>query len=300
MLTVKSVAHRGETIFAPQCTEPAYVYAAKNGFRYAENDVNLTSDGELVMWHDTSLERLGNLVDINEYEIYTDNEILYYYNASTSKLYTYTTEYTESAVSVASLTRCRGENYRTQDLTLAELKRIDFGRYVGSEFAGTTILTFAEWVLLCKRFGLGMYIDTKISYTSANVEEMVKTIQLYGMGDYVTWININTTAEINLIRTYDTKSRILALLTPTAQNVSDFESYADGKFGYDPNGKTLTAEQAELALSNGYLLEAYYVGTENYKQGTVYNEINSLLEMGVQGLTLDTVRIEDAIQFLYM
>lgn len=300
LLTVKSIAHRGEPSSAPQCTEPAYVYAAKNGFRYAENDVSLTSGGELVMWHDVNLERLGNLVDINGYEIYTDNEILYYYNTSTSKLYTYTTQYVESEVSVSSLTRCNGDNYRTQDLTLAELKRIDFGRYVGEAFAGTTILTFAEWVLLCKKLGLGLYIDAKISYTSANVAEMVEAIQLCGMGDYVTWLNINTTAEIDLIRTYDTKSRILTLLTPTGQNVSDFASYADGKFGYDPNGNTLTAEQAELALSNGYLLEAYYVGTVNDKQGTVYNKINSLLGMGVQGLTLDSVRIEDAIQFLYM
>lgn len=52
------VAHRGYTAHYPENTEIALSAAVKAGASYVEIDVQLTADGEVVLFHDRSLERL--------------------------------------------------------------------------------------------------------------------------------------------------------------------------------------------------------------------------------------------------
>ena len=51
------VAHRGDSINYPENTLPAFLSAVKMGIDVIETDVHLTRDGELVIWHDPTLER---------------------------------------------------------------------------------------------------------------------------------------------------------------------------------------------------------------------------------------------------
>ena len=55
---IQFVAHRGYTAHYPENTEAALSAAVKAGARYVEIDVQLTADGEAVLFHDRSLERL--------------------------------------------------------------------------------------------------------------------------------------------------------------------------------------------------------------------------------------------------
>ena len=57
---VKSVAHRGFSIGAPENTLPAYRMARENGFTHAECDVSFTSDGVAVLLHDDMIDRTSN------------------------------------------------------------------------------------------------------------------------------------------------------------------------------------------------------------------------------------------------
>lgn len=57
---VKSVAHRGYSLEAPENTIPAYVLACKKGFKYAECDVRVTKDGIPVLLHDETIDRTSN------------------------------------------------------------------------------------------------------------------------------------------------------------------------------------------------------------------------------------------------
>ena len=297
--TVKSIAHRGDYVTAPQCTKPAYILACKNGFRYAENDVNLSSDNHFVMWHDTTLERLGELVDISGYEIYTDGSTFYYYDVANEKLYTYTTEYVESSVAVSGLTRCNGADYSTTTLTLDILKRIDFGVYKGNAYKGTTILTFSEWILLCKQLGMEAYVDTKISYTVERVAALCADVKRLGMLNKVTWININTTTVADYIRTVDSNARIGILAHPTEELINTFTSYNTGRgFFFDGNAKTMMQNDVALGLNAGFEVEAYYVDYEGQTEGRTLERIAEFVDMGVTGLTLDAYRVEDA--FAYM
>lgn len=55
-----SVAHRGHSIAYPENTQIAYRQAIEMGVEMIECDVNLTSDGQLVMIHDSTLDRTTN------------------------------------------------------------------------------------------------------------------------------------------------------------------------------------------------------------------------------------------------
>lgn len=55
---IQFVAHRGYTAHYPENTEVALSAAVRAGARYVEIDVQLTADGEAVLFHDRSLERL--------------------------------------------------------------------------------------------------------------------------------------------------------------------------------------------------------------------------------------------------
>src|SRR4029079_1833864 len=52
-----SVAHRGHSIAYPENTLEAYRKAIELGIEMIECDVNITSDGKLVMMHDPTLDR---------------------------------------------------------------------------------------------------------------------------------------------------------------------------------------------------------------------------------------------------
>lgn len=50
-------AHRGGASDVPENTMPAFEYAVDNGYTYVETDVQVTSDGVLVAFHDNDLNR---------------------------------------------------------------------------------------------------------------------------------------------------------------------------------------------------------------------------------------------------
>jgi glycerophosphoryl diester phosphodiesterase len=54
------IAHRGASAYAPENTAPAFELAAKMGIREIELDTQLSTDGEVVLCHDTTLERYGH------------------------------------------------------------------------------------------------------------------------------------------------------------------------------------------------------------------------------------------------
>ncbi|MCH7787836.1 MAG: glycerophosphodiester phosphodiesterase [Acidobacteria bacterium] len=51
-------AHRGGTEHAGENTFAAFAHAVEVGFRYLETDVHLTADGEVVAFHDETLDRV--------------------------------------------------------------------------------------------------------------------------------------------------------------------------------------------------------------------------------------------------
>ncbi|WP_457617855.1 glycerophosphodiester phosphodiesterase family protein [Lutibacter sp.] len=58
------IAHRGSTYWAPEETEPAFLWARNIGADYLELDVQLTKDSILVAFHDDNLKRTTNVSEV--------------------------------------------------------------------------------------------------------------------------------------------------------------------------------------------------------------------------------------------
>lgn len=70
---MRSIAHRGYNLTAPENTIPAYVLAKQMGFDTAECDVSFTSDGVAVLLHDPTIDRTsdgsGTISDLTYAEV---------------------------------------------------------------------------------------------------------------------------------------------------------------------------------------------------------------------------------------
>ncbi|MFC4468039.1 glycerophosphodiester phosphodiesterase [Streptomyces xiangluensis] len=100
------VAHRGASAYAPENTLAAIDKAAELGFRWVENDVQRTKDGELVVIHDDNLARTTNVE-----EVFPDRA-----------------------------------PWKVKDFTAAEIARLDAGSWFGPEYAGARVPTLKQYM----------------------------------------------------------------------------------------------------------------------------------------------------------
>ncbi|WP_405494168.1 glycerophosphodiester phosphodiesterase [Streptomyces sp. NBC_00096] len=99
-------AHRGASAYAPENTLAAIDLAREMGFDWVENDVQRTSDGELVVVHDDTLARTTDVE-----QVFPDRK-----------------------------------PWRVKDFTAAEIARLDAGSWFGQEFAGVRVPTLRQYM----------------------------------------------------------------------------------------------------------------------------------------------------------
>lgn len=244
-LTYKSIAHRGRygTGIGAMCCASAVIAAKKQGYDACENDVALTSDGKMVMWHDTDLSKIGQTGSVSDY-------------------------------------------------TLSQLKDLDFGSSFG--LPSEQILTFEEWIKLCKSLGMECYIDFKVvgdSFTDALAQELVQTVRRAGMLDHVAYLNNHAK-----IRTYHPHARLLILNNPTESTIQLWTPVlSDCEVIWNPSASAVTQDAINLALDNGFGYECWYVDYGTLTEEEIFAKICDLIDMGVQAMTLDKYRIDDAV-----
>ncbi len=103
---VEVIAHRGSSGAAPENTLAAVRLAIRHDSDVVENDIQRTRDGELVIIHDTTLDRT------------TDVEQVFPARAP----------------------------WNVGEFTLEEIKRLDAGSWFAPRFAGQEVPTLEEWV----------------------------------------------------------------------------------------------------------------------------------------------------------
>ena len=77
------------------------------------------------------------------------------------------------------------------EMTLAELKALDFGSWFSTNFTGTRIPTFEEAIQVCQRHSIHAYIELHLfaTYTQERVNNLVRIVNKYDMWNNVSWIS---------------------------------------------------------------------------------------------------------------
>ena len=148
----QAIAHRGASGYAPEHTAAAYKLAMDQKVDFVEPDLAVSKDNVLFCMHDDTLERTTNVA-----EVFPDR-------ASTNYQ-----------------TRQPGQHWVGNDFTMAELKRLDSGKWFKPEFAGQRLLSFQEMIDLVKsRPGFGIYPELKSPelYKSRGVDQVKLFVDL--------------------------------------------------------------------------------------------------------------------------
>lgn len=95
------------------------------------------------------------------------------------------------------------------DLTFAQVREYDFGSWFSAEYAGTKIPSLAEFLVFCRNTGLHPYLELKstTTYTTAQIQQIVDMVEMYGMKGKVTYISFSNTYLASVVA-YDSKARV--------------------------------------------------------------------------------------------
>ncbi len=140
----QAIAHRGASGYAPEHTAAAYKLAMEQKADFVEPDLAVSKDNMLICLHDDTLERTTNIA-----EVFPDRP------------------------STSVRTRQPGRHWLANDFTIAEIKRLDAGRWFKPEFAGQRIQTLQEAIDLV-RGKAGLYPELKSPelYKSRGVDQV--------------------------------------------------------------------------------------------------------------------------------
>ncbi|MEM7417313.1 MAG: glycerophosphodiester phosphodiesterase family protein [Gemmatimonadota bacterium] len=125
------VAHRGASAYAPEHTIASYELGIEQGADYIEPDLQITSDGVLIAFHDLTLERTTNVA-----EVFPDRF---------------------EEVEVDGETR---RVWPVNDFSWDEIQTLDAGSWFDASFADTRVPSFDEVVEVAKGRA-GLFIETK-------------------------------------------------------------------------------------------------------------------------------------------
>jgi glycerophosphoryl diester phosphodiesterase len=144
----QNIAHRGASAYAPEHTLTAYRLSMVQGVDFVEQDLAVTKDGVLICLHDDTLER-------------------------TSDVATVFPDRFSKELPGRGAGRGPARRYVANDFTLAEIRKLDMGRWFSGKFMGERIVTWDEAIELVRgRPGTGMYPELKSPplYTARGVD----------------------------------------------------------------------------------------------------------------------------------
>jgi glycerophosphoryl diester phosphodiesterase len=196
----QSIAHRGASGYAPEHTLASYTLAIEQKADFVEPDLAVTKDNVLICLHDDTLERTTNVA-----EVFPDRP----------------------SANVPGRNRGNAKRWLANDFTIAELKRLDAGKWRDAKFAGERIVTFQEMIDLVRGHA-GVYPELKSPqlYKSRNVDQVKLFVDLIKKNGLEKPESLKTTPVI--IQSFDEEAiRRVAVDLPTIPRVFLTSSDAD-------------------------------------------------------------------------
>jgi glycerophosphoryl diester phosphodiesterase len=186
----QAIAHRGASGYAPEHTAAAYKLAMEQKADFVEPDLAVSKDNVLFCMHDDTLERTTNVA-----EVFPDRP------------------------SAGYRSRQPGKHWLGNDFTMAEIKRLDAGKWFKPEFSGQRIQTFQEAIDLV-RGKAGLYPELKSPelYKSRGVDQVKLFVDLIRKNGLEKPESLKTTPVI--IQSFDEEAiRRVAVDLPTVPRV---------------------------------------------------------------------------------
>ena len=191
------IAHRGASGSAPEHTLAAYTRALEQHADFVEPDLAVTKDNVLVCLHDDTLERTTNVA-----EVFGDRPS-------------------------AGPFQQAGSHWLANDFTLAEIKRLEAGKWFKPAFAGERVPTFQEMIDLV-RGKAGLYPELKSPqlYKRRNIDQVALFVDIIRKNGLDTPASLKATPII--IQSFDEQAiRRVATELPTIPRVFLTSSAAD-------------------------------------------------------------------------
>lgn len=239
MESFRMEAHRGYGTVCPESTLAAFAAAKDLGYRMIEVDPRFTADGVCVIHHDATVNRTGR---------HPDGGVI-------------------------------AEPLAVADLTLAQLKQLDFGCWKSPRFAGERIVTLQELLDFAREHAICLKLDNILErFTAEQTERFLAQLRASSLG-----------SQIGL--TCKTPSALAFY----AEHLPECELHYDG-----PLDKRSLTEVHAAAAGHRLTIWTCYPGpaTEWYKgeraTPELCEELRSYGEVGVWLLT-DICQLADAI-----
>lgn len=168
-------------------------------------------------------------------------------------------------------------------LTFEQVRAMDFGSWKSSEYAGTQIPTFEEFISLCRKISLYPHIEIKNNgtYTEAQIQGLVDVVRDYEMTNNVTWLSFNAT-YLQYVHAYEPTASLLvnvnsitANTIQTAINLKENNKVYIGSFSYTDSEIEL-CKGAKIPLVVGVIdNEATILNIPPYITGVTSNKLHA-------------------------
>lgn len=170
------------------------------------------------------------------------------------------------------------------ELTFAQVREYDFGSWFSSAYAGTIIPSLAEFLVLCRNLGLHPYLELKntTTYTTAQIQQIVDMVEMYGMKGKVTYISFSNT-YLQTVVSYDSKARIgFIVSTVNATAISNAINLRSGDNEVFLDSSDYASAAIELCRNAHLPLEVWTInskstieGLDDYICGVTSNDKNA-------------------------
>lgn len=145
-------------------------------------------------------------------------------------------------------------------LTFEQVRQYDFGSWKSSNYAGTKIPSFEEFITLCKNICLHPYIELKSAgnYTEAQIRQIVDMVDACGMKGKVTYISFSSTF-LTYVKNYDSSARLGYLATVTPANIATAQDLQTGSNEVFMDTNTNTSAATELCRNANLSMEIWTI-----------------------------------------
>ena len=175
-----------------------------------------------------------------------------------------------------------------KDLTLEEVKLLDFGSWKNPTYTNTAIPTFEEFIIACKKWNLHPYIEMKGSITAEHAEIMMDIVIRLGMKRNVSWISF-AIPSLQMIADLDPNARLgyVGSISTNFINAALTIKTDVNEVFIDSSGGAVTQELVEQSLINGMDVEVWTVNTSS--------SVTGLVEKGISGITTDYLNVAEIL-----